>query len=211
MPIPDSSRPAAMQVANKLGVEYREGFFKNRYVGRTFIMPGQAVRKKSVRQKLNAMSIEFKGKNVLIVDDSIVRGTTSHEIVQMARDAGAKTVIFASAAPPVKFPNVYGIDMPTRDELVAHGRTDEEVAKIIGADYLIYQDVDDLRRAVRDINPEIDNFEASCFDGNYITGDVSAEYLDSLERARLAPASQLDRDQNGESSRSQMNLQLSVE
>ncbi|MDC6134215.1 amidophosphoribosyltransferase, partial [Burkholderia gladioli] len=211
MPIPDSSRPAAMQVANKLGVEYREGFFKNRYVGRTFIMPGQAVRKKSVRQKLNAMSIEFKDKNVLIVDDSIVRGTTSHEIVQMARDAGAKSVIFASAAPPVKFPNVYGIDMPTRNELVAHGRSDEEVAKIIGADYLIYQDVDDLRRAVRDINPEIHNFEASCFDGNYITGNVSAEYLDSLERARLAPASQLDRDQNGESSRSQMNLQLSVE
>ncbi|WP_126241334.1 amidophosphoribosyltransferase [Burkholderia gladioli] len=211
MPIPDSSRPAAMQVANKLGVEYREGFFKNRYVGRTFIMPGQAVRKKSVRQKLNAMSIEFKDKNVLIVDDSIVRGTTSHEIVQMARDAGAKTVIFASAAPPVKFPNVYGIDMPTRNELVAHGRSDEEVARIIGADYLIYQDVDDLRRAVRDINPEIHNFEASCFDGNYITGNVSAEYLDSLERARLAPASQLDRDQNGESSRSQMNLQLSVE
>lgn len=211
MPIPDSSRPAAMQVAAKLGVEYREGFFKNRYVGRTFIMPGQAVRKKSVRQKLNAMSVEFKDKHVLIVDDSIVRGTTSHEIVQMARDSGAKSVIFASAAPPVKFPNVYGIDMPTRNELVAHGRTDEEVAKMIGADYLIYQDVDDLRRAVRDINPEIDSFEASCFDGNYITGHVTPEYLDSLERARLAPASQQDRDQNGDESRSQMNLQLSVE
>jgi amidophosphoribosyltransferase len=212
MPIPDSSRPAAMQVAAKLGVEYREGFFKNRYVGRTFIMPGQAVRKKSVRQKLNAMSIEFKDKNVLIVDDSIVRGTTSHEIVQMARDAGAKSVIFASAAPPVKYPNVYGIDMPTRGELVAHGRTDDDVAKIIGADYLIYQDVDDLRRAVRDINPKLDSFEASCFDGNYITGDITPEYLDTIERARLAPASQADRDTNGEGAeRSQMNLQLSVE
>lgn len=211
MPIPDSSRPAAMQVAAKLGVEYREGFFKNRYVGRTFIMPGQAVRKKSVRQKLNAMSIEFKDKHVLIVDDSIVRGTTSHEIVQMARDAGAKSVIFASAAPPVKFPNVYGIDMPTRGELVAHGRTDEEVAKIIGADHLIYQDVDDLRRAVRDINPKLERFEASCFDGNYITGDVTPEYLDAIERARLTPASQADRDTAGDTERSQMNLQLSVE
>src|ERR1700709_287611 len=163
MPIPDSSRPAAMQVAQKLGIEYREGFYKNRYVGRTFIMPGQAVRKKSVRQKLNAMSSEFKGKNVLIVDDSIVRGTTSKEIVDMARVAGANKVIFASAAPPVKFPNVYGIDMPTRGELVAHGRTDEEVARLIGADGLVYQDVEDMKRAVRDINPELGGFEASCF------------------------------------------------
>ncbi|CAN0627135.1 amidophosphoribosyltransferase [Burkholderia multivorans] len=212
MPIPDSSRPAAMQVAAKLGVEYREGFFKNRYVGRTFIMPGQAVRKKSVRQKLNAMSIEFKDKHVLIVDDSIVRGTTSHEIVQMARDAGAKSVIFASAAPPVKYPNVYGIDMPTRGELVAHGRTDEEVAKIIGADYLIYQDVEDLKRAVRDINPSIERFEASCFDGDYITGDITPEYLDGLERARLTPSAQADRDANGDASgKSQLHLQLSVE
>ncbi len=216
MPIPDSSRPAAMQVAAKLGVEYREGFFKNRYVGRTFIMPGQAVRKKSVRQKLNAMAIEFKGKNVLIVDDSIVRGTTSHEIVQMARDAGAKSVIFASAAPPVKFPNVYGIDMPTRGELVAHGRTDEEVAQIIGADYLVYQDVEDLKQAVRDINPALSRFEASCFDGDYITGDVTSEYLDVIERARLAPASQSDRDTASEAvdstvARSQLHLQLSVE
>lgn len=194
MPIPDSSRPAAMQVAAKLGVEYREGFFKNRYVGRTFIMPGQAVRKKSVRQKLNAMSVEFKDKHVLIVDDSIVRGTTSHEIVQMARDAGAKSVIFASAAPPVRYPNVYGIDMPTRGELVAHGRTDAEVAKVIVADYLVYQDVGDLRRAMRDINPELEHFDASCFDGDYITGDITPEYLDALERARLAPASQADRD-----------------
>ena len=216
MPIPDSSRPAAMQVAAKLGAEYREGFFKNRYVGRTFIMPGQAVRKKSVRQKLNAMAIEFKGKNVLIVDDSIVRGTTSHEIVQMARDAGAKSVIFASAAPPVKFPNVYGIDMPTRGELVAHGRTDEEVAQIIGADYLVYQDVEDLKQAVRDINPALSRFEASCFDGDYITGDVTSEYLDVIERARLAPASQSDRDTASEAvdstvARSQLHLQLSVE
>ncbi|GAB5095394.1 amidophosphoribosyltransferase [Caballeronia sp. LP006] len=216
MPIPDSSRPAAMQVAAKLGVEYREGFFKNRYVGRTFIMPGQAVRKKSVRQKLNAMAIEFKGKNVLIVDDSIVRGTTSHEIVQMARDAGANKVIFASAAPPVKFPNVYGIDMPTRGELVAHGRSDEEVARMIGADYLVYQDVADLKSAIRDINPELQEFEASCFDGNYITGDITTEYLDRIESARLAPQSQSDRDnasdvQEGDVARSQLHLQLSVE
>jgi amidophosphoribosyltransferase len=213
MPIPDSSRPAAMQVALKLGVEYREGFFKNRYVGRTFIMPGQAVRKKSVRQKLNAMGVEFKGKNVLIVDDSIVRGTTSYEIVQMARDAGASKVIFASAAPPVKFPNVYGIDMPTRGELVAHGRSDEEVARIIGADALIYQDVEDMKRAVRDINPELGGFEASCFDGNYVTGDVTSEYLDGIELARLAPSAQSDRDaaSDGMQVRSQLHLQLSVD
>jgi amidophosphoribosyltransferase len=217
MPIPDSSRPAAMQVANKLGVEYREGFFKNRYVGRTFIMPGQAVRKKSVRQKLNAMGVEFKGKNVLIVDDSIVRGTTSQEIVQMARDAGAKKVIFASAAPPVRFPNVYGIDMPTRSELVAHGRTDEEVARLIGADHLVYQDLEDMKQAVRDINPALHDFEASCFDGNYITGDVTSDYLDSIERARLLPSAQQDRDPAGDGShdgdgpaRSQLHLQLSA-
>lgn len=194
MPIPDSSRPAAMQVAKQLGVNYREGFFKNRYVGRTFIMPGQAVRKKSVRQKLNAMRVEFKGKSVLIVDDSIVRGTTSQEIVQMARDAGARKVIFASAAPPVKFPNVYGIDMPTRGELVAHGRSDEEVARIIGADELIYQDVEDMKQAVRDINPALQHFDASCFDGNYIAGDVTPEYLDRLERSRMSPLAQQDRE-----------------
>ncbi|OYY48195.1 MAG: amidophosphoribosyltransferase, partial [Polynucleobacter sp. 35-46-207] len=169
MPIPDSSRPAAMQVAKRLGVDYREGFFKNRYIGRTFIMPGQAVRKKSVRQKLNAMRIEFKDKTVLIVDDSIVRGTTSFEIVQMARESGAKKVIFASAAPPVRFPNVYGIDMPTRSELVAYGRTDEEINKMIGADQLIYQSIEDMKQAVKDVNPNIQNFEASCFDGHYIT------------------------------------------
>ncbi|HTI16538.1 MAG TPA: amidophosphoribosyltransferase [Trinickia sp.] len=216
MPIPDSSRPAAMQVAAKLGIEYREGFFKNRYVGRTFIMPGQAVRKKSVRQKLNAMAIEFKGKNVLIVDDSIVRGTTSHEIVQMARDAGANKVIFASAAPPVRFPNVYGIDMPTRGELVAHGRSDQDVANIIGADYLVYQDVESLKQAVRDINPSLGRFEASCFDGDYITGDVTTEYLDVIERARSAPAAQAERDSASDVAdstvtRSQLHLQLSME
>ncbi|PSB92195.1 amidophosphoribosyltransferase [Candidatus Pandoraea novymonadis] len=183
MPIPDSSRPAAMQVAKQLGLNYREGFFKNRYVGRTFIMPGQAVRKKSVRQKLNAMCIEFQSKNVLIVDDSIVRGTTSKEIVQMARDAGAKKVIFASAAPPVKYPNVYGINMPTRSELVAHGRTDEEVARIIGADKLIYQDVEDIEAAVRDINPALREFDSSCFNGKYITSDVTPAYLDRLEKS----------------------------
>ncbi|MBP0632134.1 amidophosphoribosyltransferase [Cupriavidus sp. AcVe19-1a] len=206
MPIPDSSRPAAMQVANRLGVNYREGFFKNRYVGRTFIMPGQAVRKKSVRQKLNAMGVEFKGKNVLIVDDSIVRGTTSFEIVQMARDAGANKVIFASAAPPVKYPNVYGIDMPTRSELVAHGRTHEEIAKIIGADKLVYQDVEAMKQAVRDINPALKDFDASCFDGRYITGDIDEAYLNRLETAR----SQADRDGTaGDTERSALHLQRS--
>ncbi|MHA6910788.1 amidophosphoribosyltransferase [Ralstonia pseudosolanacearum] len=208
MPIPDSSRPAAMQVANSLGVPYREGFFKNRYVGRTFIMPGQAVRKKSVRQKLNAMAIEFKGKNVLIVDDSIVRGTTSSEIVQMARDAGAKKVIFASAAPPVKFPNVYGIDMPTRGELVAHGRTHDEIARIIGADQLVYQDVEDMKRAVRDVNPALRDFEASCFDGHYVTGDIDEAYLDRLEASRNGSAAR-DSAQN-DNPRTQLHLQPSA-
>jgi len=187
MPIPDSSRPAALELANQLGVPYREGFIKNRYIGRTFIMPGQAVRKKSVRQKLNAISVEFKGKTVLLVDDSIVRGTTSREIVQMAREAGAKKVIFASAAPPVRFPNVYGIDMPTRDELIASGRTDDEICAEIGADALFYQDIEDMKRAVRDMNPAIKAFDASCFDGHYITGDVTTEYLDRLEYMRKHP------------------------
>ncbi len=207
MPIPDSSRPAAMQVAKRLGIPYREGFFKNRYVGRTFIMPGQAVRRKSVRQKLNAMAVEFKDKNVLIVDDSIVRGTTAFEIVQMARDAGAKKVIFASAAPPVKFPNVYGIDMPTRSELVAYGRTDEEIARIIGADLLVYQDVEDMKQAVRDINPKLKDFEASCFDGHYVTGDIDDAYLDSLEAARNASSAKADRDASVDQERSQLHLQ----
>ena len=189
MPIPDSSRPAAIQLALKLGIEYREGFIKNRYIGRTFIMPGQGMRKKSVRQKLNAIASEFKGKNVLLVDDSIVRGTTSREIVQMAREAGARNVFFASAAPPVLFPNVYGIDMPTRDELIAYGRTTEEVCREITADRLVYQDIDALKRSISDVNPALVNFEASCFDGVYVTGDITPEYLDRLESARNNPKS----------------------
>jgi amidophosphoribosyltransferase len=184
MPIPDSSRPAAIQLALKLGVEYREGFIKNRYIGRTFIMPGQTMRKKSVRQKLNAIASEFKDKNVLLVDDSIVRGTTSREIVQMARESGARKVFFASAAPPVLYPNVYGIDMPTRDELIAHGRTVEEVCREITADRLVYQDLDALRKSISDVNPALTNVEASCFDGVYITGDVTPAYLDQLENVR---------------------------
>ena len=212
MPIPDSSRPAAMQVAKRLGIAYREGFFKNRYIGRTFIMPGQAVRKKSVRQKLNAMRVEFKDKTVLIIDDSIVRGTTSYEIVQMARESGAKKVIFASAAPPVRFPNVYGIDMPTRSELVAYGRTHDEINQMIGADQLIYQSVEDMKQAVRDINPNIRDFEASCFDGKYITGDISEAYLDALEAARNSEGAGDERgkDQNetADFARSQLHLQL---
>ncbi len=174
IPIPESSRPSAMQLAQLLGLPYREGFVKNRYVGRTFIMPGQGARKKSVRQKLNAIRSEFKGRRVLLVDDSIVRGTTSQEIVQMARDAGAAKVYLASAAPPVRFPNVYGIDMPTPSELIAHGRTVDEIRVYIGCDALIYQDVDGMKEAVRKCNPAIENFEASCFDGVYVTGDVGA-------------------------------------
>ncbi|MFJ3047728.1 amidophosphoribosyltransferase [Herbaspirillum chlorophenolicum] len=203
MPIPDSSRPAAMELALKLGIEYREGFIKNRYIGRTFIMPGQALRRKSVRQKLNAIGSEFKGKNVLLVDDSIVRGTTSREIVQMARESGAKNVIFASAAPPVKFPNVYGIDMPTRDELIAYGRTEEEVCREITADSLVYQDVEAMKRAISECNPALKNFEASCFDGNYITGDITQEYLDRIEYARKNPKPALE-----DAVRSQLNLNL---
>ena len=178
-----------MQLAYRIGRPYREGFVKNRYVGRTFIMPGQAVRRKSVRQKLNAIGMEFRGRNVLLVDDSIVRGTTSKEIVQMAREAGARKVYMASAAPPVRHPNVYGIDMPTREELVAYGRSAEEVREFIGADALIYQDVDAMKRVVAALNPRLDGFEASCFDGRYITGDVSAEEFSQLEaggRARAA-------------------------
>ena len=184
IPIPESSRPSAMQLAQKIGKPYREGFVKNRYVGRTFIMPGQAVRKKSVRQKLNAIGVEFKGRNVLLVDDSIVRGTTSQEIVQMARDAGAKKVYLASAAPPVRFPNVYGIDMPTREELVANDRSIEEIRAFIGADALVYQDVDAMKRVIGALNPRIASFEASCFDGRYITGDVSDAEFAALEAQR---------------------------
>ena len=185
MPIPDSSRPAAMQVAQKLGVEYREGFYKNRYVGRTFIMPGQAERKKSVKQKLNAMGSEFKGKNILIVDDSIVRGTTSKEIVQMAREAGANKVTFTSAAPPVRYPHVYGINMPSRQELVAHGRKIPEIATELGADYLIYQEVADMQAAILE-GSDVTALEMSCFTGDYVTGSVSAEYLDWVERNQLS-------------------------
>jgi amidophosphoribosyltransferase len=186
IPIPESSRPSAMQLAYMIGKPYREGFVKNRYVGRTFIMPGQAVRKKSVRQKLNAIGMEFKGRNVLLVDDSIVRGTTSKEIVQMAREAGARKVYMASAAPPVRHPNVYGIDMPTPEELVAHGRSLEEVRAFIGADALIYQDVDAMKRVIQALNPALAGFEASCFDGRYITGDVSLEDFATLEAQRRA-------------------------
>ena len=184
IPIPESSRPSAMQLAQKIGKPYREGFVKNRYVGRTFIMPGQGVRKKSVRQKLNAIGVEFKGRNVLLVDDSIVRGTTSKEIVQMARDAGARKVYMASAAPPVRFPNVYGIDMPTKAELIAHDRSMEEIRQFIGADALIYQDVDAMKKVVGALNPKVTGFEASCFDGHYVTGDVSAEDFASMAAQR---------------------------
>ncbi|MEW6514427.1 MAG: amidophosphoribosyltransferase [Pseudomonadota bacterium] len=187
IPIPDSSRPAALELATRLGVPYREGFVKNRYIGRTFIMPGQASRKKSVRQKLNAIGSEFRGKNVLLVDDSIVRGTTSREIIMMAREAGAKRVYFASASPPVRHANVYGIDMPSRTELIAAFRNDEEIRQEIGADALIYQDLDAMKKAVRDINPALTQFDTSCFDGQYITGDVSVDYLNSIEAARSRP------------------------
>ena len=184
IPIPDSSRPSAMQLAQRLGIPYREGFVKNRYIGRTFIMPGQAARKKSVRQKLNTVGQEFKDKRVLLVDDSIVRGTTSREIVDMARAAGALKVYFASAAPPVRFPNVYGIDMPTRGELIATGRNDQEIASEIGADALVYQDLTALKASVRDLNPALADFDCSCFDGRYVTGEVTPEYLDAIECAR---------------------------
>jgi amidophosphoribosyltransferase len=185
MPIPDSSRPAAMQVAQKLGVEYREGFYKNRYVGRTFIMPGQAQRKKSVRQKLNAMGSEFKGKNILIVDDSIVRGTTSKEIVDMARAAGANKVTFTSAAPPVRYPHVYGINMPSRGELIAHGKKIPEIARELGADNLIYQEVADMKSAILE-GSSLTELEMSCFTGEYVTGTVTPEYLDWVERTQLS-------------------------
>ena len=206
MPIPETSRPSAMQLAHTLNLPYREGFYKNRYVGRTFIMPGQETRARSVRQKLNAMSVEFKGKNVLLVDDSIVRGTTSFEIAQMARESGANKVYFASAAPPVRFPNVYGIDMPTRGELIAHGRNDDEIRLAIGADALVYQRVEDMKLAVCNVNPRLRNVEASCFDGKYITGDITPDYLDHIEAQRNLPAADRDED----SFKNQLNLQLSA-
>ena len=185
IPIPESSRPSAAQLAQLLGLPYREGFVKNRYVGRTFIMPGQAVRKKSVRQKLNVIASEFKGRNVLLVDDSIVRGTTSKEIVQMARDAGARKVYMASAAPPVRYPNVYGIDMPTPQELVAHNRSVDEIRAIIGCDALIYQDVDAMKKAIGSLNTAISGFDASCFDGVYVTGDITAADIARLNASRV--------------------------
>lgn len=184
IPIPDTSRTSALQMSYEMGVKYREGFIKNRYVGRTFIMPGQAERKRSVRQKLNAIELEFRGKNVLLVDDSIVRGNTSRQIIQMAREAGAKRVYFASAAPPVRYPNVYGIDMPDAEELVGHNRSEEEIRVEIGADKLFFQDLEDLLDAAREGNPDIEDFEASCFHGRYITGDVNSEYLDHLQQTR---------------------------
>ncbi|HEY3531608.1 MAG TPA: amidophosphoribosyltransferase [Casimicrobiaceae bacterium] len=194
IPIPDSSRPYALELANTLGKTYREGFVKNRYVGRTFIMPGQALRKRSVRQKLNPIGMEFKDKVVLLVDDSIVRGTTSREIVQMARDAGARKVYFASASPPVRFPNVYGIDMPNQEELVATGRTEAEIAREIGADLLVYQDLDALKEAVRHGNPRLSDFEASCFDGRYVTGDITPDYLSQLAKDRDRARGEAERE-----------------
>ena len=204
IPIPDSSRPSGLQLATALGVPYREGFVKNRYIGRTFIMPGHAVRTRSVRQKLNPMAMEFADKNVLLVDDSIVRGTTSREIVQMARESGARKVFFASAAPPVRFPNVYGIDMPTRAELIAAQRSEEEVCREIEADALIYQDLDALKDAVRRANPKLSSFETSCFDGHYITGDVTVDYLRAIETQRHA-----SRDSSEEDS-AQLDLNLAA-
>jgi amidophosphoribosyltransferase len=190
IPIPDSSRTSALEVANGLGVKYREGFIKNRYIGRTFIMPGQEMRRKSVRRKLNAIDLEFRGKNVLLVDDSIVRGTTSRQIVEMAREAGARRVYFASASPPVRHPNVYGIDMPAASELIANGRSEAEVQAFIGADWLVYQSLDDLVQAVRFDSGDISAFDTSCFSGEYVTGDVTPEYLSQLERQRSDRAKQ---------------------
>ena len=206
IPIPESSRPSAMQLAQRIGKPYREGFVKNRYVGRTFIMPGQGVRKKSVRQKLNAIGVEFKGRNVLLVDDSIVRGNTSKEIVQMAREAGARKVYMASAAPPVRFPNVYGIDMPTSEELIAHNRSIEEIRQFIGADALIYQDIAAMKRVVGALNPLVRGFEASCFDGVYITGDVTAADLDVMAAQRR---SQVEEEEGAD--RSRLALQSAAE
>ncbi|MDZ7853127.1 MAG: amidophosphoribosyltransferase [Halomonas sp.] len=190
IPIPDTSRTSALELAQHLGVTYREGFMKNRYIGRTFIMPGQTQRKKSVRQKLNAIGIEFKDKNVLLVDDSIVRGTTCKQIILMAREAGASKVYFASAAPPVRYPNVYGIDMPAASELIAHGRSEAEVGELIGADRIFYQDLDDLQTACREVNPELEAFDCSVFDGKYVTGDIDERYLSDLEASRSDDAKQ---------------------
>ncbi|MFU8817986.1 MAG: amidophosphoribosyltransferase [Pseudomonadales bacterium] len=194
IPIPDTGRTAALPLAYQLEVKYREGFIKNRYIGRTFIMPGQNQRRKSVRQKLNAIELEFKGKNVLLVDDSIVRGTTIQQIIQMAREAGARKVYMASAAPAVRFPNVYGIDMPTPNEFVAYNRTEEQVARLIGADMLIYQGIEDLVQSAREGNPQIDNFDCSVFDGKYVTGDIDDSYLERLSFNRSDQMKQQRRD-----------------
>jgi amidophosphoribosyltransferase len=199
IPVPDTSRTAALQLANHLGVPYAEGFIKNRYIGRTFIMPGQQVRKKSVRQKLNAIDLEFRKKNVLLVDDSIVRGTTSQQIIQMARDAGARKVYFASAAPPVRYPNVYGIDMPSASELIAHDRTEAEIEDELGADRLFFQDLDDLIDAIQKRGKSlVDRFDTSVFDGVYVTGDVTTDYLEELERARNDSAKEERRSRQDE-------------
>jgi amidophosphoribosyltransferase len=184
IPIPDTSRTTAVQLSYTLDVKYREGFIKNRYIGRTFIMPGQTQRKKSVKQKLNAIDLEFRGKNVLLVDDSIVRGTTSKQIIQMAREAGAAKVFFASAAPPVRHPNVYGIDMPTKEELIGHNRNEEQISEAVGADWLIYQDLEDLIEAVRHKRSNVTDFDSSCFNGEYVTPDITPEYLADLEASR---------------------------
>jgi amidophosphoribosyltransferase len=184
IPIPDTSRIAAQSMAYELNIKFREGLMKNRYIGRTFIMPGQSHRKKSVRQKLNPVPLEFSGKNVMLVDDSIVRGTTCRQIIEMAREAGAAKVYFASAAPPVRYPNVYGIDMPSASELVAHNRSVEEVCELIGADWLVYQDLEDLIRCSREGNPQVDGFDCSVFNGEYITGDIDQNYLDRVELLR---------------------------
>ena len=199
IPIPDTSRTSALQVAYHLGVKYREGFIKNRYIGRTFIMPGQAERAKSVRRKLNAIDLEFRNKNVLLVDDSIVRGTTSRQIIKLAREAGAKKVYFASAAPPVRFPNVYGIDMPAASELIANGRSVDEIEKLIGADRLVYQDLNGLIRSVKHDNSAISEFDTSCFSGEYVAGDVTAEYLSELEERRNDAAKQARRSKHKQS------------
>jgi len=194
IPIPDTSRTSALQVAQRLGIKYREGFTKNRYIGRTFIMPGQGERERSVRRKLNAIDLEFRGKNVLLVDDSIVRGTTSAQIIELAREAGARKVYFASAAPPVRFPNVYGIDMPATSELIAAERSIEEVQRFIGADWLIYQGLDDLVAACRHEDAKVEEFDTSCFSGEYVTGDVTREYLERLQLERSDEAKARRRD-----------------
>lgn len=192
IPIPDTSRTSALEMAGRLGVKFREGFMKNRYIGRTFIMPGQELREKTVRQKLNPIELEFKGKNVMLVDDSIVRGTTSRKIVEMARDMGARKVYFASAAPGVRYPNVYGIDMPSPKELIAHGRTDDEVGELIGADWMVYQDLDDLIESTQWDNAPVKHFDCSVFNGEYITGDIDQDYLDRIEASRNDAAKQGD-------------------